>query len=131
MFWWESLKVLGFVDPRTLQSLMQNFYTGCSTEISLLDAKILHRLLNRNITSISAFSHSSLFLGHRVAKGSVLIITRSWWRRLNWMIKFTGRPKLTDTIAAVVRADDLILDLIDKNRAVRETCQSLKSHQFL
>jgi len=46
------------------------------------------------------------------------------------MIKFTGRPKLTDTIAAVVRADDLILDLIDKNRAVRETCQSLKSHQF-
>jgi hypothetical protein len=25
----------------------------------------------------------------------------------------------------------LILDLIDKNRAVRETCQSLKSHQFL
>jgi hypothetical protein len=47
------------------------------------------------------------------------------------MIKFTGRPKLTDTIAAVVRADDLILDLIDKNRAVRETCQSLKSHQFL
>ena len=41
------------------------------------------------------------------------------------MIKFTGRPKLTDTIAAVVRADDLILDLIDKNRAVRETCQSL------
>jgi hypothetical protein len=31
------------------------------------------------------------------------------------MIKFTGRPKLANTIAAVVRADILILDLKDSH----------------